>query len=125
MPQTPKVWALVLHTQLEGIDGVTLTVHNRRTGVSEVVDVNESHAVWANMNRRTVASIGDTLMIEVRDANGELIRTLHHEIDAMDIRRTFTKLVLTAEDLKPRRTALLANYPNPFNPEVDTVSVGA
>lgn len=117
LPQTPKVWALVLHTQLEGIDGVTLTVHNRRTGVSEVVDVNESHAVWANMNRRTVASIGDTLMIEVRDANGELIRTLHHEIDAMDIRRAFTELVLTAEDLKPRRTALLANYPNPFNPE--------
>ena len=78
------------------------------------------------MNRRTVASIGDTLMIEVRDANGELIRTLHHEIDAMDIRRTFTKLVLTAEDLKPRRTTLLANYPNPFNPEnVDTVSVSA
>ena len=56
-------------------------------------------------------------MIEVRDTNGELIRTLHHEIDATDIRRAFTELILTAEDLKPRQTALLANYPNPFNPE--------
>ena len=115
--QTPKVWALVLHAQLEGIDGVTLTVHNRRTGVSEIVDLNGSHAVWADMSRRTVASIGDTLTIEVRDASSELIRILHHEIDAKDIRRAFTELILTLEDLQPRQTALLANYPNPFNPE--------
>ena len=70
------------------------------------------------MNRQSsCCSIGDTLMIEVRDTNGELIRTLHHEIDATDIRRAFTELILTAEDLTPRQTALLANYPNPFNPE--------
>ena len=115
--QTPQVWALVLRAQLEGIDGVTLTVHNRRTGVSAIVDANGSHAVWADMSHRAVAFIGDRLMIEVRDTNGELIRTLHHEIDVTDIRRAFTELVLTAEDLKPRQTALLANYPNPFNPE--------
>ena len=115
--QIPKIWALVFQAQLEGIDGVTLTVHNRRTGISQFISANRSHAVWADMNRGTVASIGDTLMIEVRDTNGELIRTLHHEIDATDIRRAFTELILTAEDLKPRQTALLANYPNPFNPE--------
>ena len=57
------------------------------------------------------------LTIEVRDTSGELIRTLHHEIDATDIRRAFTELILTPEDLKPRQTILLANYPNPFNPE--------
>ena len=115
--QTPPVWALVLHVQLEGIDGVTLTVRNPRTGVSEIVDINRSHAVWADMNRREVASIGDILMVEVHDPRGELIRTLHHEIDALDIRRTFTELILTPEDLKPQQTALLRNYPNPFNPE--------
>ncbi len=117
VPQIPEVWALVLHVQLEGIDGVTLTVHNRRTGVSEIIDVNESHAVWADVNRSTVASINDILTIEVRDASGELIHILHHEIDARDIRRAFTELILTPENLKPRRTLLLANYPNPFNPE--------
>ena len=115
--QTPEVWALVLHAQLAGMDGVTLTVHNRRTGGSEAVDMNRSHAIWADMSHRTVASIGDTLMIEVRDASGELIRTLHHEIDATDIRRVFTELILTPKDLKPGQTALLPNYPNPFNPE--------
>ena len=113
----PEVWVLVLHVQLEGIDGVTLSVHNRRTGISQFIDVNGSHAVWADINRRAVASSGDTLTIEVHDAGGELIRILHHEIDAKDIRRAFTELILTPEDLKPRQTALLANYPNPFNPE--------
>ena len=115
--QIPKIWALVLHAQLDEMDGVNLTVHNRRTGISEVVGVNGSHAVWADMNRGTVASIGDTLMIEVRDTNGELIRTLHHEINAMDIRRAFTELILTPEDLTPKQTILHPNYPNPFNPE--------
>ena len=117
VPQTPQLWALVLHAQLEEIDGVMLSVHNRRTGVSEIVDVNVSHAVWADMSRETVASSGDTLTIELRDASGELIRILHHEISQLDIRRAFTELILTSEDLKPRQTALLANYPNPFNPE--------
>ena len=115
--QIPKIWALILHAQLEGIDRVTLTVHNRRTGISQFIGANGSHAVWADINRGTVASIGDTLVIEVRDTNGELIRTLHHEIDVTDIRRAFTELILTAEDLRPKQTALLANYPNPFNPE--------
>ncbi len=115
--QASAVWALVLHAQFDQIDGVTLTIYNRRTGVSEIVNVNESHAVWTGISRRTVASIGDTLVIEMRDANGQLIRTLHHEIDATDIRRAFTELILTPAHLKPERTALLPNYPNPFNPE--------
>ena len=115
--QTPQVWALVLHAQLEGIDGVTLTVHNRRTGVSEIIEATGSHAVWADMHRRAVASVGDILTIEVRNASAELIGILHHEIDALDINRAFTELILTPEYLKPKQTALLANYPNPFNPE--------
>ena len=117
VPQTPQVWALVLRAQLEGIDGVTLTVSNPRTGVLKIVDMNRSHAVWADMNRGAVASIGDRLTIEVHDTNGQLIRILHHEIDATDISRAFTELILTPEDLKPKQTALLPNYPNPFNPE--------
>ena len=111
------MWALVFHAQLDEIDGVTLTIYNRRTGISEIVNVNESHAVWADISRRTVASVGDTLLIEMRDTSGQLIRTLHHEIDAPDIRRAFTELMLTPEHLKPEQTALLPNYPNPFNPE--------
>ncbi len=115
--QVSTVWALVLHARLEGLDGISLTVHNGRTGEIEVIEAGKSHAVWADMNRQTVATVGDVLIIEVYDAGGELIRTLHHEIDAVDIRRAFSELRLTPDDMIPRTTALLANYPNPFNPE--------
>ena len=115
--QVSTVWALVLHARLEGLDGMSLTVHNGRTGEVGIVEAGKSHAVWADMNRQAVAAVGDVLIIEVYDADGKLIRTLHHEIDAVDIRRAFTELRLTPDDMTPRHTALLPNYPNPFNPE--------
>ncbi len=115
--QTSGVWALVLRARLEGLDGISLIVRNQRTGEVDVVEAGKSHAVWADMNRQTVADIGDALIIEVYDASGELIRTLHHELGADDMRRAFTEMRLTREDMIPRNTALLPNYPNPFNPE--------
>ena len=114
---TQQVWAFVLRAQLEGISGVELTVYNGHTRVAEAVDSNNYHAAWADMNRQTVVSAGDTLTIEVRDTTGALIRTLQHEISVIDIHRAFTEIRLTPSDLIPKSTVLLANYPNPFNPE--------
>ena len=116
-PSLPKTWAFVLRAQLEGISGVTLAVYNGHTRVAEAVASNGFHATWADMNRQAVVSVGDTLTIEVRDTTGELIRTLQHDISGADVRRAFTELRLTPADLIPKRTVLLANYPNPFNPE--------
>ena len=112
-----NTWAFVLRAQLEGISGVTLTVYNGHTRVAEAENSNGFHAAWADMNRQAVVSAGDTLTIEVRDTTGSLIRTLQHDISATDIHRAFSELRLTPADLVPKRTVLLANYPNPFNPE--------
>ncbi len=112
-----KAWAFVLRAQLEGISGVTLTVYNGHTRVAEADNTNGFHAAWADMNRQAVVSAGDTLTIEVRDTTGSLVRTLQYDISATDIHRAFTELRLTSADLIPQRTVLLANYPNPFNPE--------
>ena len=115
--QKSTVWALVLHVRIEGLDGISLNIRNQRTGEVDVIEAEESHAVWADLNRQTVAAVGDTIMIEIRGESGEVIRTLRHELDAVDIRRAFSELRLTPEDMIPRNTALLPNYPNPFNPE--------
>ena len=116
-PLIPKTWAFVLRAHLEGISGVKLTVYNGHTRVAEAVESNNFHATWVDMNRQAVASAGDTLTIEVRDTTGALIRTFQHEISATDVHRAFTELQLTSANLTPKRTVLLANYPNPFNPE--------
>ena len=75
------------------------------------------HAAWADTSRQAVVSVSDILRIEVRDTTGSLIRTFQHKISAADIYRAFTELRLTPADLIPKQTVLLANYPNPFNPE--------
>ena len=111
----PESGAFVLRAQLEGISGVTLTVYNGHTRVAEAVDSNNFHAAWADTSRQAVVSVGDILRIEVRDTTGCLIRTLPHEVSARhspSIHRT------SAHIRRPeKKTVLLANYPNPFNPE--------
>ena len=111
-----SAWAFIFHTQFD-VESLKLTVHNPRTSISQTIDANNTHAVWADTNLKPVVSVGDVLMIEVRDVNNNLIRTLQHQINAEDIQQAFTELHLTPDLLKPSRTALFNNYPNPFNPE--------
>ncbi len=116
-PSKSKTWAFVLRAHLEGISDAKLTVYNGHTRVADADKSNNFHAAWVDINRQAVVSIGDTLTIEVYDTIGTLIRTLQHEISAVDVHRAFTEIRLTTANLTPKRTVLLSNYPNPFNPE--------
>jgi len=111
-----SAWAFIFHAQFD-VESLKLTVHNPRTGISQTIDANNTHAVWADTNLKPVISVGDVFMIEVRDVNNNLIRTLQHRINAKEIQQAFAELHFTPDLLKPGETVLFNNYPNPFNPE--------
>ena len=123
--QTAGVWAFVFHARFEGVEVLSLAVHNGRTGVTQLVDVNQPHAVWADMNLRAVAAVGDRLTVEVFDANGGLIRTFQHEIDAAATRRAFAELRLTPDFIMPRAYRNARQLPEPVQSgNVDAVPAG-
>ncbi|MBI1927172.1 T9SS type A sorting domain-containing protein [Candidatus Poribacteria bacterium] len=99
---------------------MTLTVHNPRTGRVETMAYTEMpgtlHAVWADLSRRSVVEADDVLEIQVRDG-ARLVGVMRHAITPDEVTRAFAQLRLTPQDLLPTKTLLLANYPNPFNPE--------
>jgi len=119
--QTSATWAFILATNVEELGDVTLTVDNPRRGGVETMSSTETpgvvHAVWADLSRRPVVEVGDVLEIQVRDGTQQLVGVLRHQITPREAERAFAQLRLTPQDLRPTKTILLANYPNPFNPE--------
>jgi hypothetical protein len=120
-PVSAGAWAFILSAKVEGVRDTTLTVRNPRTGVIEPMSYTDTpdnlHTIWADLSRRPVVQVGDVLEIQVRDGGQQLIGVLHHEVTSGDIHQAFAQLRLTPLDLRPTRTMLYANYPNPFNPE--------
>ena len=41
----------------------------------------------------------------------------HHTVDITDIRKAYKRVALVVGDIRPERTLLAQNFPNPFNPE--------
>ncbi len=119
--KNPEAWAFVLSIDNSKIGDTTLTVQNHRTGDVQTMTADQSQnnvqAVWADLNRQSVIARDDMLEIHVHNENGQLVGVLHHTVTAQDISRAFTHLSLNPEAMKPTRTSLFANYPNPFNPE--------
>jgi hypothetical protein len=74
-------------------------------------------AAFADLAKRDVVEIGDTLEIQVRNQSGEIVSdTLSYTVTSDAIRHAFLPVILKNVEI-PRQSLLLQNYPNPFNPE--------
>ena len=101
-------------------EGYTVTVKNLRTSVIATNRVSEGrfNAVWADLSRRSVIQAGDELEVIVTDASlKRVVGPIRHLVTIDDITKAYTSLKLKLSDVIPLFSALLANYPNPFNPD--------
>ena len=128
MPAAPVVtgslWAFVVDGVLatEGFDeSHRITVHNLRTGrrlTNGYVEPGGRFTLgFADMSRSPVVQVGDPLRLTLIDGTGGPVGKMDRTVTATDIRRAYTTLHLTPDNIAPMTTRLLQNYPNPFNPE--------
>jgi predicted ester cyclase len=128
LARTDSAWAfLVSGSILDGdalsaTEGIyTVTVRNLRTGatVTEVTDPScYFAAAYADLNRKAVIAVGDTVEIVVTDISGKIVSgPTVHEVTLDGIRYAVINVRLKLGHIIPAKSALLQNYPNPFNPE--------
>ena len=104
------------------MEGFPVTVKNLSTGreITTVTGANEMGYRITTVDIETMwaAAIGDILEISARSPDPFIgVKPLQHTITAEDVRQSRIELpVLVAYEI-PTKTELLANYPNPFNPE--------
>ncbi len=98
----------------------TVSVRNLRTGdmATDSITVGRFDAVFADLTRNPVVEAGDRVEIVVRDSAGKIVAgPVTHQVNAGDIRRAFTDIIVRYGYVMPEKSLLLQNYPNPFNPE--------
>jgi len=128
--QTDGAWAFVVSGRLEEDSQTSevsedlgsfylVTVRNTRTNAvaTDVIRSGYFAAAFADLTRKNVVEVGDSLEVQVRDQTGEIAsETFTYTVTAETIRQAFLPITLKNIE-KPRRNLLLQNYPNPFNPE--------
>jgi hypothetical protein len=103
------------------LDGLSIRLHNSRTKQTLSTKPAEDGSydfVFFDLWNRDVMAAGDSLTVTIEDTS----RTYQSEtfeivLDVKDIRNHLVTLEPIQLCTVPKETKLLANYPNPFNPE--------
>ena len=117
-----EAWAFVVSGRLESernLDGYLVTARNPRTNAIMMGNVRNGYfaVVTADLSRRSIVQVGDSLEVTVTDTTGEIASEKFSFTVTPD---TLANAVLpvTLDGVgRPKQTLLLQNYPNPFNPE--------
>ena len=115
-------WAFVLSGRLaseRNLDGYLVTAQNPRTNAIMTGSVRDDYfaVAIADLSRRSIVQVGDSLEITVIDTTGE-IASETFEFIATSNALTNAVLPVRLDGVgRPKQTLLLQNYPNPFNPE--------
>ncbi len=115
-------WAFVLSGRLESernLNGYLVTAQNLRTNAIMTGNVRDGYfaVATADLSRRSIVQVGDSLEVTVTDTTGEIASEQFNFTVTPD---TLVNAVLpvTLDGVgTPKQTLLLQNYPNPFNPE--------
>ena len=120
-----SVWAFVVSGLLEDQDGVgaqpnMVIVKNLRSGVTKATTPENGtfEALFVDLSRSPVVLPGDSMEVVALDANGKRVSgPFRWEVQPHHLRVAYLQTQMCIGDIIPHRTRLLANYPNPFNPE--------
>ncbi len=117
-----QAWAFVISGHLAGksaFDGYQVIVRNLRTNrvISASVEGDYFAAATADLTRRSVVQVGDTIELRVIGPNGNAeLQTLSVKVTPDHLANAVLSVSLDSIG-QPTQNLLLQNYPNPFNPE--------
>ena len=119
---TQDAWAFVVSGNLEGkpaFEGYQVIVRNLRTNsiLTTAVQGDYFAAATADLTRRSVVQVGDTIELRVIGPNGNAeSQTLTFKVMPEHLANAVLSVRLDGIG-QPEQNLLLQNYPNPFNPE--------
>jgi PKD repeat protein len=108
---------IVVEGDLTGaIEGVNVRVENVTKGINESAEVESGGFAVALMRLGLEHEVGDLIKVTVDGSKGYCAEPVLHRITPEEIAAGLVRIKIQLRPT-PKRTALLPNYPNPFNPE--------
>ncbi len=123
MPKS--AWGFVVTSKLQDLadsTSYTLTAKNLRTNAvkSKMVNTEDKTVsiAWADTSRKSVVQIGDEIEVTLLDESGNVVSgPIQRRVVSTDIHNAFLSVQIQVGDVRPNKTMLAQNFPNPFNPE--------